>query len=125
VRKLLAALLFIPTLAWAQQSPEVPVTLNVTASGDTTVIAAPGASINLCILKGWVQNRDASNVVVALTDGAAGTARFRVELRSEGGGAPFDFGDRGWCLAANTALVANTSGATSIDVTVMEYYLAK
>lgn len=124
MRRLLALLVFLPTFAWAQQSPEAPVTVNVTASGDTTIIAAPGAGVSLCILKGWVQNRDASNVVAALTDGAGGTARFRGELRSEGGGMPFDYGGRGWCLTANTALVVNTSGATSIDVTVMEYYLA-
>lgn len=105
-------------------NPEPPVALNVTASGNTTVIAAPGASLSLYIMKGTINNRDTTNRLVALTDGAAGTTRFRAEILSEGGWAPFDFGSRGWKLTANTALVANLDAVGNVDVNIMESYIA-
>lgn len=105
-------------------NPEPPVTVNATASGTTTVIAAPGASLSLYIQKGSIHNRAATNRLVDLRDGAAGTVRWRAELASEGGGAPFDFGSRGWKLTANTALVANLDAAGDLDVNVTEYYIA-
>jgi hypothetical protein len=105
-------------------SPEPPVAVNATASGNTTVIAAPGASLSLYICKGVINNAGAANVVVLLQDGAAGTTRFRAEVASEGGGVPFDFGARGWKLTANTLLNANLSAAGDVNVNVMEFYIA-
>jgi hypothetical protein len=105
-------------------NPEAPVTVNATASGNTTVIAAPGASVSLYICKASVHNRDSANVVVTLQDGAGGTARWRAELAAEGGGALIDFGTRGWKLTANTLLNVNLGGAGSVDVNVTSYYIA-
>lgn len=105
-------------------NPESPVTVNATASGDTTVIAAPGASVSIHVCKGSIHNRDASAVVATLQDGAGGTARWRAELAPEGGGSTFDFGSRGWKLTANTLLNVSLSGAGSVDVNITEYYLA-
>lgn len=105
-------------------TPEAPVTVNATASGNTTVIAAPGASLSLYICKASVHNRDAANVVVALQDGAGGTSRWRAELAAEGGGALIDFGARGWKLTANTLLNVNLSAVGSVDVNVTDFYIA-
>lgn len=105
-------------------NPESPVTINATSSGNTTVIASPGASLSLYICKGSVHNRDSANVVVTLQDGAGGTARWRAELAAEGGGSMFDFGARGWKLTADTLLNVNLGGASSVDVNVTEYYIA-
>lgn len=105
-------------------SPEAPVTINATSSGNTTVIASPGASLSLYICKVSVHNRDAANVLVALQDGAGGTARWRAELAAEGGGSLIDFGARGWKLTADTLLNVNLGGASSVDVNVTDYYIA-
>jgi hypothetical protein len=105
-------------------NPEAPVTLNATSSGNTTVIAAPGASLSLYICKASVHNRDRANVVVTLQDGAGGTSRWRAELAAEGGGALIDFGARGWKLTANTLLNVNLGGAGSVDVNITAYYIA-
>lgn len=105
-------------------NPEPPVTVNATASGNTTVIAAPGASVSLYICKASVHNRASSNRVVALSDGAAGTTRWKAELAAEGGGSMIDFGSRGWKLTANTLLNVNLDAAGDVDVNITEYYIA-
>ena len=105
-------------------NPEAPVTVNATASGTTSVIGAPGASLSLYILKGSVHNRASTNRVVDLRDGSAGTVRWRIEAAAEGGGSLFDFGARGWKLTANTALFTNLDAAGDVDINITEYYIA-
>lgn len=102
---------------------EAPITVNATSSGNTTVISAGGASTLLCIQTGSIHNRDTTNRLVALVDGAGGTTRWRGEVAAEGGGSLFDFGDHGWCLTANTALVANLDAGGNVDVNVASYYI--
>lgn len=104
--------------------PEPPASVNATASGNTTVIAAPGASVSLHICKGSIHNADNSNVTVQLQDGAGGTTRWAAELASQGGGSLFDFGARGWKLTANTLLNINLSGSGDVRINVTEYYIA-
>jgi hypothetical protein len=105
-------------------NPEAPASVNVTNSGNNTVIAAPGASLSLYIKKGSIHNRGASNIVALLQDGAGGTTRWRAELASEGGASGFSFGERGWKLTADTLLNVNLSGAGDVDVNITEYYIA-
>jgi hypothetical protein len=105
-------------------SPEAPINLNATASGDTTVIAAPGASVSLHICKGLINNTDSQPIIVALRDGTAGTIRWRMEVAANGGGARFDFGMRGWKLTANTLLAVNLASASNVQVNVEQYYIA-
>lgn len=105
-------------------NPEAPVTLNATSSGNTTVIAAPGASLSLYICKASVHNRASTNRVVALSDGAAGTTRWKAELAAEGGGSMIDFGSRGWKLSSNTLLNVNLDAGGDVDVNITEYYIA-
>jgi hypothetical protein len=105
-------------------SPEAPNTTNVTSSGNTSLIATPGASLSLYIKKGSVHNTDSSTVVVQLKDGSAGTVRWQAELATDGGGSLFDFGDVGWKLTANTALNGNLSGAGDVNFNITEYYIS-
>jgi hypothetical protein len=105
-------------------SPEAPATVNATASGNTTVIAAPGASLSLYICKGSIHNSGSANITAILQDGASGTARWAAELASEGGGSLFDFGARGWKLTANTLLNVNLSGAGDVRINITDYYIA-
>lgn len=102
-------------------NPEPPVSINATASGNTTVISAPGSSVSLVIRKASVHNRAATTRTVALTDGAGGTTRWKALLAADGGGSIIDFGDRGWKLTANTLLNVNLDAAGNIDVNVTEY----
>lgn len=104
-------------------NPESPVSQNATASGNTTVIAAPGASLSLYIKKASVHNADSSTVTVKLQDGAGGTTRWQALLAADGGGSIIDFGSRGWKLTANTLLNVNLSGAGNVDVNITEYYI--
>ena len=102
--------------------PEPPVTANGSAAG-LSVIATPGASLSLYIKRVVIFNRAAAENVVSLREGAAGTIRFTGNFAADGGGAVLDFGTRGWQLPANTALVADI-GSASVDVNVIEYYIA-
>ncbi|MFQ5850896.1 MAG: hypothetical protein ACE5JU_09945 [Candidatus Binatia bacterium] len=103
-------------------NPEAPDTTNATAAGDTALLAAPGAGVSHYIQKGSVHNGGASPVIVQLKDGA--TVRWQAELAADGGGSLFDFGARGWKLAANTALNGNLSAAGSVDFNITQRYVA-
>jgi hypothetical protein len=105
-------------------SPESPVTLNATASGNTTVISAPGGGVSLYIVKASIHNRDTAVRTVALQDGAGGTNRWKAMVASDGGGSLIDFGARGWKLTANTLLNVNLDAAGNVDVNITEYYIA-
>lgn len=102
-------------------SPEAPVTVNKTTTASSVVIAAPGVSLSLYIQKGSIHNTGAENKITLL-DGA--TARWVANCAADGGGSLFDFGARGWKLAANTALNATASIAGDVDINVTQYYIA-
>ena len=112
------------TVLTGHANPEAPDQTDLTASGDTTVIAAPGAGVSLHVCKGSIHNSGSSAIVVQLRDGTAGTVRWEAELAPNGGGSIFDFGSRGWKLTANTLLAANLSAAGTVSCNVTEYYIA-
>lgn len=103
-------------------NPEPPVIVPGSAAG-VSVIAAPGAGLSLHICKGQVNNDAATENVISLREGAAGTIRWTHNCAADGGGSRFDFGSRGWKLPANTALVADIGAATG-RVNVEEFYIA-
>jgi hypothetical protein len=106
----------------AHPNPEPPVVVNVTASGDTTVIAAPGAGISIHVLWVWLSNNAAAKRKVALREGAAGTIRARGTLATDGGGVTKSFRPW-WKLPAATALVVNLDAAGDVEVNI-EYFLS-
>jgi len=105
-------------------TPEAPDVSNLTASGDGTLIAAPGASVSLYIVRGSVHNAGSAVVEVSLKDGTAGTIRWAANLAADGGGSLFDFGSRGWKLTANTLLAGNLSATGNVDFNITSYYIA-
>jgi hypothetical protein len=105
-------------------SPETPNSTNVTADGNTELIATPGGGLSLYIKKGSVHNAAPTAKTVQLKDGAAGAVVWQAELASTGGGSLFDFGDVGWKLTAATALNANLSGTGDVDFNITEYYIS-
>lgn len=101
-------------------APQSPVTQNGTAAGQQ-VIAAPGTTLRLYIRKGSLHNRATSETVVSLREGATGTIRLTANLAADGGGTLLDFGELGWRLPLNTALVADI-GQSSVDVNITEHF---
>ena len=91
------------------------------ASGDTTLIAAPGEGNKLVISLIGCQLETATNTAVLLKDGA--TARMRVYTVSEGDGIYLEIpAGREWVLTENSALVINLSTTSSIGYT-LRYYI--
>ena len=99
-----------------------PVYVNATASGDTEVIAAPGAGINLYIQKVLITNGGSAVRNVQLQEGGTATNRGPGDLAADGGGTMMDFGMRGWQIAANTALDVNLDSGGDVHVTVLQYH---
>lgn len=105
-------------------SPEAPVVVNATASGDTNVISAPGASVSLYIKRAVINNGGAAVNAVFLQENGSAVNRGGGDLAADGGGMVLDFGDRGWKLTANTALEVNLGSAGDVWVSVLDYYIA-
>lgn len=102
-------------------SPESPVSVSGSAAG-VSVIGTPGASLSLYICRGQVHASGAENKV-KLREGTTGAIRWQHDCAAGGGGSKFDFGDRGWKLPANTALVADIE-TTAAWVNIEQYYIA-
>lgn len=108
-------------------SLSVPKTLLVytgapAASGDNTLIAAPGAGVKIVVV-GFSQVLTVAVATVGLLkDGAAGATKARWSGATIGAGIPlFFFPERRELrLTANTALVLNLSAANAVDTQV--YY---
>jgi len=109
----------LPELAGTTHGPN---RVNVTASGDTTLVAAPGAGNSIYVTGLMVNNFGTAKIRALVREGAAGTIRGGGALAADGGGHVLPF-DPAWKLPANTALVANLSGTGDVDYTVV-YYVA-
>lgn len=117
---LLGRLVVIP----GHPSPEAPNSTNLTASGNGSLIATPGANLSLYIVKGSIHNAGSAIITVQLKDGSGGTVRWAADLAADGGGSLFNFGSRGWKLTANTALNGNLGATGNVDFNITEYYIA-
>jgi len=100
-----------------------PIRANVTASGDTTLIAAPGGGLSIYVTGIMASNQGASKIRALVREGAAGTIRGGGTLAGNGGGYVFPYAPA-WKLPANTALVANLSAAGDVDYTVHFFVVA-
>lgn len=106
-------------------NPETPVTVNATATGDTVVLAAPGASVSFHIITMILSNVANQDIEVFLQETASAVNRFGIMLASGGGGVQIPFGSRGWKLTANTGLDINIpTGTPDVHVNVVEHYIA-
>lgn len=105
-------------LAAATQGPD---NTNVTASGDTALVAAPGASLSIYVTNFWISNNGAAKIKAALRD--ATTTRWAGTLAADGGGVTGKF-DPPWKLAANAALNGNLGAAGDVDFNIQFYVSA-
>ncbi len=105
-------------------NPESPVVINATASGDTVVIATPGAGVSLHIKRVVINNAAAQDRIVFLQQNGTAVNSGGGELASNGGGMILTYGSRGWKLAANTGLDVNLDSTGDVWVSVLEYYIA-
>jgi hypothetical protein len=105
-------------------SPELPVVVNATASGDTTVVSAPGAGVSLYIVRVALVNGGTAVVSAQLQEASSATNRGGGDLAANGGGMILDYGARGWKLTANTALQINLGATGDVWVSVLEHYIA-
>lgn len=101
---------------------------NVTGSGDTALIVAPGAGQSIYVTYVYVssEDKDADDNRVGLREGGGGTFRWRTLIDSNNSGQavgqiPFN---PPWKLPANTALVANMSNGNDTDWTIQFFVAA-
>jgi hypothetical protein len=100
----------------------IPVSKIVNNSGDTELIASPGAD-NYIVVKGFhFTNSDSSVNTVHLKAGTSGKNLFSTTLAANGGNFDVNLLGRYWRLPINKALVINLESAGKIGVTI-EYEL--
>lgn len=99
-----------------------PVSVNATASGTTTVIAAPAAGQSIHVTSVLLSNQGAAKVRASLRAGTGGADRLRGTLAADGGGLREGYAPA-WKLPAATALVVNLGAAGDVDVNV-HFYVA-
>src|SRR3972149_127869 len=104
-------------------STQGPTRINVTASGDTTLLAAPGGGLSIYVTGIMASNQGASKIRALVREGAAGTIRCGGTLAGNGDGYVFPY-TPAWKLPANTALVANLGAAGDVDYTVHFFVVA-
>ena len=114
-----------PVILLGHANPETPVTVNATATGDTAVLAAPGASVSFHLITVILSNVGNQDIEVFLQETASAVNRFGIMLASGGGGVQIPFGSHGWKLTANTGLDINIpAGTPDVHVNVVEHYIA-
>ena len=89
----------------------------VSASGDTTLIAAPGASYRLVVTSFVIQNESSTATTMILKDGSTNKRRVLGQNQGDGLAMVFAPGSE-WRLSENAALVLNLSGANQCGYTV-------
>ena len=93
-----------------------PATKNITASGETEVIAAPGADKCLRIKLMMVNNVGADQRVVSFLEGSSGTEKFKNSMPQYGSMWNLNFIDAYWILPPNTALVGKLDDAGNVNI---------
>ena len=105
-------------VAMTNEDEATPITLIVTASGDTEILPAPGAG-NYLTIKGFhFSNNHSSKVTVSLKAGTGGENKFSAILAANGGSFDKNLIGRYWRLPINKPLVVNLSGASDVYVTI-------
>ena len=93
-----------------------PASVAATASGNTVVIAAPGAGLCIRIKTLMVNNVGADQRVVYLREGTAGSAKYKNSMPQYGSMWNMNFIGAYWILPPNTALLVNLDAIGSINV---------
>lgn len=93
-----------------------PATKNITDSGETEVIAAPGADRCLRIKLMMVNNVGADQRVVGFLEGSGGTEKYKNSMPQYGSMWNMNFIGAYWILPPNTALVGNLDDAGDVNI---------
>lgn len=96
------------------------VTGTVAASGDTTLIAAPGAGLTLVLVFVQLQNESTTATTLKFKFGSSEVYRLLAQNQGEGVVAHLPAG-REWRVGANLPLVLNLSGANSCGYSLAYY----
>jgi len=93
-----------------------PASKNITASGETEVIAAPGAGRCLRIKLMMVNNVGADQRVVSLLEGASGTEKYKNSMPQYGSMWNLNMIGGYWILPPNTALVGKLDAGGDVNI---------
>ena len=93
-----------------------PASSNITASGETSVITAPGTEKCIRIKTMMVNNVGADQRVVSFKEGASGTVKFTNSMPQYGSMWNMNFIGGYWVLPPNTALIGNLDGVGDVNI---------
>ena len=93
-----------------------PASKNITASGETEVIATPGADKCIRIKTMMVNNVGADQRVVSFLEGTGGTEKFKNSMPQYGSMWNMNFIGAYWILPPNTALVGNLDDVGDVNI---------
>jgi hypothetical protein len=109
-------------MTWTQ-APNIALTKltsTTASSGDNTLVAAPGAGLQIVITALILQNESTTATTLIVKAGA--TAVLRVLCQNQGDGLALTFPPgQGLALGSNAALVLNLSGANSCGYSITYY----
>ncbi len=94
----------------------LPVTVNVTAAGATSLLATPGAGHHLRIKAFSISSDDAADSEFELRDDVS--AKFKFNIPKDGGNIVVNLIGANWDLTTNKPLTINTVGATDLHVNI-------
>ena len=94
----------------------VNVTVPITASGASDLIAAPSAGNHLRIKAFSISSDDAADSEVELRDDT--TAKFKFNIPKDGGNVVVNLIGANWELTSNKKLTANTAGVTDLHINI-------
>lgn len=95
-----------------------PASVNATASGETSVLSAPGTGKALKIKYLMVNNADSDVSVISFREGTGGDDKFKNSVAQNGGMWNANLLNTAWILEENTALLVNLGGAGDCNVQV-------
>jgi len=93
-----------------------PASKNITASGETEVIATPGAGRCLRIKLMMVNNVGADQRVVSFLEGSSGTEKYKNSMPQYGSMWNLNMIGAYWILPPNTALVGKLDGIGNVNI---------
>lgn len=95
-----------------------PASLNATASGETSVLSAPGVNKALKIKYLMANNSGDSQLAVSFREGTGGDDKFKNSMPQYGSMWNANLMNTAWLLKENTALLVNLGGAGNVNVQV-------
>ena len=93
-----------------------PASKNITASGETSIITAPGAGFCLRIKLMMVNNVGADQRVVSFLEGTSGTEKYKNSMPQYGSMWNLNFIGAYWILPPNTALIGKLDNTGNVNI---------